>query len=114
MMAKRKPQGQEPSPTLSDLMVVLRAIQDQLIELNERFKLAKITTGKQRQPADVEYFTPSEFAKLMKISRSKVQSMMTSGAVKTITIPTADPDAAKQLRRIPLSEVARIKKTLGK
>lgn len=57
-----------------------------------------------------EYLTPLEFATLFKIGRSTVQSMIESGALKTDRLPTADPNAKKQIRRIPWSEVERIRK----
>lgn len=57
-----------------------------------------------------EYLTPLEFARLFKIGRSTVQTMLDSGAVKSTPLPTADPNAKKQIRRIPWSEVERIRK----
>lgn len=58
---------------------------------------------------DPEFVTPAEFAKMFKIGRSTVQSMMDAKVIRTIPIPTADPNAKKQIRRIPFSEVTRIK-----
>lgn len=61
------------------------------------------------KPTEVAGFmTPGEFGKHFKLSRSTVQSMMDSGAIKAIPMPTADPDAKKRTRRIPMSEVKRI------
>jgi len=56
-----------------------------------------------------EYLTPAEFAKFFKLGRSTVQSMMDAGTIQTIPIPTADPNAKKKLRRIPISEVNRLR-----
>lgn len=60
-----------------------------------------------------EFVTPSEFAKLFRIGRSTVQGMIVSGAIKTVSLPTADPGAKKQIRRIPQSEVERIRKSIS-
>jgi len=58
-----------------------------------------------------EFLTPLEFAKLFRVSRSTVQAMIDSGTLKTVSLPTADPDAKRQIRRIPQSEVERIRKS---
>lgn len=60
-----------------------------------------------------EFVTPAEFAKIFKIGRSTVQDMINSGAIATVKLPTADPNAKKQIRRIPQSEVERIRKTMS-
>ncbi len=60
-----------------------------------------------------EFVTPTEFARLFKIGRSTVQGMIDSGAIKTVKLPTADPNAKKQIRRIPQSEVDRVRKSLS-
>lgn len=71
-----------------------------------------MATGAKKKGQEIkdqaEYLTPAEFARLFKLGRSTVQSMMDSGSIQTIPIPTADPNAKKKLRRIPVSEVKRI------
>jgi hypothetical protein len=59
-----------------------------------------------------EFLTPAEFGKLFKISRSTVQSMIQANTVQTVKLASADVNARKQIRRIPWSEVERIKATL--
>lgn len=72
-----------------------------------------MSTVADKKPEAAEFLTPAEFAKIFKIGRSTVQGMITKGVLKTIRVPTADPNAKKQIRRIPQSEVARIRKTLS-
>lgn len=55
-----------------------------------------------------QFVTPREFAELFKLGRSTVQDMMKSDVIDTVQIATA-PGAKKKTRRIPWSEVERVK-----
>lgn len=62
------------------------------------------------QKANPKYVTPGFIEKEFGISRSAVQARLDSGAILSITIPPADPNARKTIRRIPWSEVERLRK----
>lgn len=57
-----------------------------------------------------EYVTPKQFAEIFGLGRSTVQDLIRSNRINSIEIPTADPEAKKKIRRIPYSEVERLRK----
>lgn len=63
--------------------------------------------------ANPKYVTPGFIQKEFSMSRSAVQARLDSGAIDSITIPPADPNAIKTIRRIPWSEVERLRKLNG-
>lgn len=72
-------------------------------------------TKKSQYPAGVkpgEDVTPGQLAKILKIGRSTVQDWLKSGLVKHDIITPADPNGSqKKIRRVPWSEVLRLRKS---
>lgn len=60
--------------------------------------------------ANPKYVTPRFIEEEFGISRSAVQARLDSGAIRSITIPPADPKAKRKIRKIPWSEVERLRK----
>jgi len=60
-----------------------------------------------------KYVTPKFIELEFSMSRSAVQARLDSGAIASIGIPPADPNATKTIRRIPWSEVERLRKLTG-
>lgn len=60
-----------------------------------------------------KYVTPKFIETEFLMSRSAVQARLDSGAIFSIGIPPADPNAVKTIRRIPWSEVERLRKLKG-
>lgn len=57
--------------------------------------------------------TPDEFRRHFKIGRTTVNDMMDDGRLLSLNMPTADPQSAHKIRRIPWSEVLRFDKLFG-
>jgi len=68
------------------------------------------TSTKTKTAANPKWVTPKFIETEFGISRSAVQDRLNSGAIKSITLPPADPNANRTIRRIPWSEVERLRK----
>jgi hypothetical protein len=66
-----------------------------------------------KSKANPKYVTPKFIEEEFGISRSTVQNRLDTGAIKSIQIPPADPSASKIIRKIPWSEVEKLRKSSG-